>query len=109
LDSKKRVSEDFIQTLEDPRWLAIDLDDGLLSEINVPGMLIYGNREKGAIVSQAVAEGVQKRVEGLQLVHLPEATHDIRRTQFAGYLSAVQDFLRQVLVLPSEGIRNEVQ
>jgi pimeloyl-ACP methyl ester carboxylesterase len=96
LASKQRVNEDFIQTLENPGWMAIGLDDDLLLEINIPAMLLYGNREKGAIVSQTVAAGVKERIEGLQLVHLPEATHDIRRTQFNGYLTAVKNFLKQV-------------
>jgi pimeloyl-ACP methyl ester carboxylesterase len=97
LESKQRVSEDFIQALEEPGWLAIGLDDELLPRIQLPGLLIYGDREAGAIVSHTVAEGLANLVADLQVVHLAGATHDIRRIQFEGYLEAVRDFLRTVL------------
>jgi N-formylmaleamate deformylase len=96
LESKKLVSEDLIQALGDPEWLAIDVDKNLLHEILCPAMLIYGDRDKGAIVSEFVAESVRERIEGLRVVHLAGATHDIRRTQFDGYLAAVRDFLHIV-------------
>ena len=94
LESKQLVSEDFIQSLSDPSWLAIDLNDDLLREIRTPAMLIYGDREKGAIVSDDIAAGIGKKISGMRVVHLPGAGHDIRRTHFDGYLAAVRDFLR---------------
>jgi pimeloyl-ACP methyl ester carboxylesterase len=100
LDSKKRVSEDFINVLEDPQWLATNLDDDLLPEIKSPALLIYGDREKGAIVSREIAEGLEKRVSGLKAVHIAGATHDIRRTQFSSYLDAVKRFFREVQEAP---------
>ncbi len=96
LESKKLVSEDFIQALADPGWLTIDADKSLLQEIISPAMLIFGDRDKGAIVSELVAESVRERIKGLRVVHLAGATHDIRRIQFDGYLAAVRDFLQIV-------------
>lgn len=93
LDSKQLVSEDFLETLEDPDWLAGGLDEDLLERIISPGLLIYGDRERGAIVSEALANCMGERVAGLRIVHLAGATHDIRRTQFDSYLAAVRDFL----------------
>jgi pimeloyl-ACP methyl ester carboxylesterase len=97
LKSKQRVSEDFIQALQSPGWLAIGLDDGLLPKIQSPGLLIYGDRDKGAIVSHAVAKRAGEQVTGLRVVHLAEATHDIRRTQFDDYLLELRGFLHTVL------------
>jgi pimeloyl-ACP methyl ester carboxylesterase len=96
LASKQRVSEDFIQTLEDPQWLAGGLDDDLGGKITVPGLLIYGDRDKGAIVSEDAADRIAAQIQGLRVVHLPGATHDIRRTQFEGYLGAVRMFLQEL-------------
>jgi N-formylmaleamate deformylase len=96
LASKQLVSEDFIQVLGDPQWLAGCLEDELLNTVSSPALLIYGDREKGAIVSKAAAERAAERIEGLRVVLLEGATHDIRRTQFEGYLAAVQDFLKRV-------------
>ena len=97
LESKRRVSEDFIHTLEDPAWLAGDVDQDLFGRVTLPGLLIYGDREKGAIVSEAAADRIAAHIGGLRVVHLAGATHDIRRTQFEGYLEAVGEFLQEVL------------
>jgi pimeloyl-ACP methyl ester carboxylesterase len=97
LESKHRESEDFIQALEAPEWLAFSLDDGQLPIIKTPVMLIYGERDKGAIVSDVVASGVAERIEGLKVVHLAGASHDILRTQFADYLMALRDFAQSVM------------
>jgi len=96
LASKQLVSEDFVQVLGDPHWLAGCLEADLLGKVSSPALLIYGDRKKGAIVSKAAAERAAVRIEGLQIVYLEGATHDIRRTRFEGYLAAVQDFLQAV-------------
>lgn len=97
LDSKRRVSEDFVRALEAPSLFRGGLDADLMDRVSIPGLLIYGDRDKGAIVSEPAARYMQDRIQGLRVVHLPGATHDIRRTQFDGYLTAVRDFLQDIL------------
>lgn len=91
--SKKQLSEDFIQSLSALR----DETDGfdMLAQVTVPVLLITGSREKDAIVSPAAAEKAQSIHTQLQLAHF-DTGHNIRRENFDGYMRAVKDFLHQV-------------
>lgn len=67
LASKQLVREDFIQALGVPDWLAGCLEADLLNKVSSLSLLIYGDRDKGAIVSEAVAERAAERIKGLRL------------------------------------------
>ncbi len=96
LESKRRASDDFIQSIEDPGWLLGNFDLDLLEKVESPGMLIYGDRDQGAIVSHQMAEELGKRIHNLRIVHLEGATHDIRRTRYDGYIRAISSFLKEI-------------
>ncbi len=68
----------------------------LCPRIVCPALLITGDVAEGAIVTpEAAAEAVAKMPKG-RTVHIPGAGHNIRRDQFAAYMTAVREFLAEV-------------
>lgn len=98
LNSKKRANTDFISNMRN----IIDPEDGfpsyVLKKIRVPTLLIMGDREKGAIVSQEAAQELAAILPDLQVTHLPGANHDIRRAKFDEYMQSLKSFLAQTNV-----------
>jgi N-formylmaleamate deformylase len=95
--SKERMSFDFLNSMDkmdfnasDP-WAAIE-------KIQVPVLLFIGDKEKTkmSIVSKKTAAEVVKRNARVQVVQLDNATHDIRRTRFDGYMPALKKFLKDI-------------
>jgi N-formylmaleamate deformylase len=61
--------------------------------IVVPTLLITADTEKGGIVTKEIAEAAQALNDQIEVVHLPEAGHNIRREAFEAYVEAVRAFL----------------
>ena len=93
INSKRRVSDDFIEAIQDPDSLFGNFDWDMLDQVASPALLFYGDRESGAILTDQAARELESRIEGLEVVHFPGANHDIRRVRFAGYLEALNKFL----------------
>lgn len=96
LNSKKRVNNDFFRVLRNSATDFFEDPFTVLAQIEAPALLIMGDREKGAIVSQEAAQEMQKAVPDLQVVHLNDASHDIRRVEFEAYMTALKAFLAGV-------------
>jgi pimeloyl-ACP methyl ester carboxylesterase len=96
MNSKRLVSNDFVDVIEDPERLFGNFDFDLLDQVNSPAMLIYGDRDAGAILNHEVAQEMENRISGLRVVHFPGASHDIRRIRFDGYLAALKSFLEDI-------------
>ncbi len=71
-----------------PSWREI------LPDITCPILLIIGDREKGAIITQEVAQEASHLWKDGQVIHLAGAGHNIRREQFALYKDVITTFLR---------------
>jgi N-formylmaleamate deformylase len=95
IDSKKRVSFDFLSSLASMPMHASDPLE-TVEKIGVPALLFIGDREKMSIVSVECAEQVAKINPRVQVVHLEGASHDIRRTRCDGYLPSLQQFLADI-------------
>ncbi len=95
IDFKKRLSDDFLNSMPD---IELDLVAPFesITKITVPVLLIIGDREKMAIVSQETAQEAACANNHVRVVHLAGASHDIRRTRFEGYLAALKNFLEDV-------------
>jgi pimeloyl-ACP methyl ester carboxylesterase len=91
VNSKKRVSFDFLNSINMRMDFSHSFD--LIAQIQVPIILIIGDRDKNAIVSREAAQEAARINSRLQVVHLEGASHDIRRTRFDGYMPALQQFL----------------
>jgi pimeloyl-ACP methyl ester carboxylesterase len=62
--------------------------------ITIPGLLIIGDPQFGAIVSSDVAQQVQAVWKNLEVVSIAGAGHSIRRDQPAPFAKIVKDYLR---------------
>ena len=65
----------------------------LLQKINSPVLLITGDQERGGIMGETEINSLKALVPHLQLAHIPNAGHNIRRDQFAPYMQIVKEFL----------------
>jgi pimeloyl-ACP methyl ester carboxylesterase len=95
VDSKRRVSFDFLSTLPKMNILTEDPLE-VFRALSVPTLFIIGDREKMAIVSEETAQRAARMNENVRVVHLEGASHDIRRTRFDGYVPALVKFLEEV-------------
>lgn len=95
IDSKKRLSFDFLRSLSIDVFLTGSAFD-TASRLRVPTLLIIGDKEKMSIVSVKTADKLAKLNNDLRVVHLAGASHDIRRTRFDGYMPALKQFLGEI-------------
>lgn len=66
-----------------------------IANISCPVLLITADPAQGAIVTAEGAARLQATLPQVQVAHIAEAGHSIRRDQFAGYLEVVQRFLAE--------------
>jgi N-formylmaleamate deformylase len=93
VDSKERVSFDFLNSMASMKFDAAD-PLAVFEKVQVPVLLFIGDKEKMSIVSQKTAAEAARRNARVQVAHLEGASHDIRRTRFDGYMPALQKFLK---------------
>ena len=96
LDSKRRVSFDFLKAMGGAlmEFAVAPLD--VICKIQSPVLLIIGDKAKMSIVSPEAAQKAAEANAKLQFIRLEGASHDIRRTRFDGYMPALQEFLAEV-------------
>jgi N-formylmaleamate deformylase len=92
VDSKKRLSHDFLNALPSLK-LGVEDPFAVFQKIRLPVLLFIGDREKMAFVSRETAQKAVQANPGVRVVELAGASHDIRRTRFDGYLPALEEFL----------------
>lgn len=71
--------------------------DQILRNITCPALLLIADPERGGGVTRERAAELQQLVPQLQVVYISGAGHNIRREQFAPYMTAVSSFLSQTL------------
>ena len=71
------------------------LEDAL-PKIKCPGLILTGNPEKGAIVTPATVERIQKLWKKVEVVNFPEAGHNIHRESYREFLNAIDPFLKRI-------------
>jgi pimeloyl-ACP methyl ester carboxylesterase len=91
-DAKLRFSLNFFNRLSDP---ALDWP-ALLRQVTCPALLISGDPDAGALVTQQAALALKEHVPQLQIAHISGAGHSIRRYQFEDYLRVVRSLLAEV-------------
>jgi pimeloyl-ACP methyl ester carboxylesterase len=91
--SKKRLNRDFFRVEDQGAVLNPDFSRALFKEIEVPILLVLGDRELGSIVSQETAHNLSALARDLRIAHLAGANHDIRRARFDPYIQALKEFL----------------
>ena len=64
-----------------------------VSALRCPTLLVTGDRSRGGLVSEAMAEEAKRLSPGLEVLHGAGAGHSIRRDRFDGYLSGLRRFM----------------
>ena len=96
LSSKKRLSFNFLNSMADMSMMEAKDPTALFKKINVPVLLIIGDKKKMSIVSKEAAAKVSEVNSGVKVIQLEGADHNIRRTRFDGYLPALKEFLSSI-------------
>jgi N-formylmaleamate deformylase len=88
--SKQQFDPNFLVTRSrsHPDWRE------MAAKIRCPVLLITSDVEQGAIVSVEVAELAMKINPCIEVAFIPDAGHNIRRDNYAGYMAAVNGFLK---------------
>ncbi len=88
-EAKKRVSLSIVQLLLKPMPGYQDI----VARVACPTLLISADPAQGGIVTPEVARKVTLLNPRIQVVHIPDAGHNIRRESFDAYMAAVTAFL----------------
>jgi pimeloyl-ACP methyl ester carboxylesterase len=91
-EAKQCFSLDVLSVLEPENASGVAWRD-LLPRITCPALLITADPTLGAIVTTASAAALQALVPHLEIAHVPDAGHSVRRDQFARYMTVVHAFL----------------
>ena len=88
-DAKHRLSLNVIN-----RSAPTEVDwQTILRRITCPTLLITGDPMRGALVTPENVQTLRQFIPHLQVAHLPDTGHSIRRDQFERYLDVVREFL----------------
>ena len=103
-EAKQRFNLNVLSVFDQNNAASVDWPV-VLRRITCPALLITGDPERGAIVTDESAMALKSLVPHLQIAHVPEAGHNIRRDQFARYMDVIRAFLaeRRLLTATGEG------
>ena len=93
-DAKQRFSPNVLSVLDQDNVAGVDWS-GILGRITCPALLIIADPELGAIVTDESAAALKALVPHLEIAHVPEAGHSVRRDQFARYMEVISAFLSE--------------
>lgn len=93
INSKHRVSPRVTALIDPPDMLSIDLPN-LFKKITCPTLLISAESKRGAASSEKDIAQLKTYIPHMQVTHIANAGHSIRREQFAKYLECIQNFMK---------------
>ncbi len=93
-DSKLRVSPNVLTVFNPDTPQAVDWLE-ILPHITCPALLITADPRRGAVLKADAASALQALVQQLQIAHIAEAGHNVRREQFGRYMDVVRAFLEE--------------
>ncbi len=67
----------------------------MLKTITCPVMLVTGAVSRGVIITPEIARAAQAINNKVEVANIPDTGHCIRRDDFVGFITALQDFLRR--------------
>jgi len=91
-DAKQRFSPNVLSVYDQDNGSNVNWH-AVLNRISCPALLITGDPERSAIVTDASAAALKELVPHLEIAHVPQAGHNIRRDQFTRYMEVVRGFL----------------
>lgn len=84
--AKLQMNPDAMAGLETEGW------EAAVERIGCPTLLVHGDPGRG-LVTPEVAADVARRNPNIQVAHVPDSGHNIRRENLDGYLAVVAPFL----------------
>jgi N-formylmaleamate deformylase len=93
-DAKQQFSPNVLIKYDHDNGLSVDWQ-AVLVRITCPTLLIVSDPDRGGIVTSENAIALKALVPHLEIAHIPEAGHNIRRDQFARYMAVVCRFLSE--------------
>lgn len=92
IDAKQRMSFEAIAALSAKplNW------NKTIRAITCPILLIHGDGPRGSLVTAQTAAAFSSLQPSAQVAYVPDASHNIRRDQFAAYMRAVSGFLKSL-------------
>ena len=87
MESNLQVAENVVDAMVLKRWQEI------VPRIQCPTLLVAGDEQRGAIVTEALRRQIDADYELIQTQQLEGAGHNIRREQFEEYVALVRAFL----------------
>lgn len=63
--------------------------------ISCPILLVTADPERGAVVTEQVAQEAARLWQHGEIIHIPDAGHNIRRERFEPFMATINNFLRQ--------------
>ena len=91
-DAKQQFSPNVLSVFNQDNALSVDWS-AVLPRITCPALLITADPELGGIVTVESATALQALVPQVEIAHIPQAGHNIRRDQFPRYIDVVRGFL----------------
>ncbi len=91
-DAKHRFSPNVLSVFEQDNSTNVDWPV-VMRRITCPALLITADPSRGGIVTSDSAAALKALVPHLEIAHVPEAGHNIRRDQFVRYMDVVRRFL----------------
>lgn len=91
-EAKLRLSPHVLKLFEQNAADVVDWPETLRS-ISCPVLLITADPARGAILSQNAVSALQELIPQLQVSHVPDAGHNIRRDQCDRFMDVVRPFL----------------
>lgn len=88
-EAKKQVTPDVLGYIPST---VVDWQE-VVGNIQCPTLLVTGDPALGAIITPEIAATMREINERVQVAHIADAGHNIRRDQFEGFLSVVKEFL----------------
>jgi N-formylmaleamate deformylase len=95
-DSKIRFSPNVLSIFAAGAERRVDWP-AILRTITCPALLISGDPQAGALVTEEHAAALREQIPHLQIAQIAEAGHSIRHDQFASYMDAVRGFLDPIV------------
>jgi pimeloyl-ACP methyl ester carboxylesterase len=92
VDSKHRFSLNISSLIHPDDMISINFPR-LLGRITCPALFISADPELGAASDGADISRIKEWIPHIQVAHVANAGHSIRRDQFSSYLEIVQGFL----------------
>ena len=102
-EAKQRFNLNVLSVFDQNNAASVDWP-AVLRRITCPALLITGDPERGAIVTDESASALKTLAPHLEIAHVPESGHNIRRDQFDRYLEVVRGYLtdrRESVTIPS--------